>query len=109
MSEGLPKKLFFQQRFANNLDKYEISDSLLEAVIKLNVQLFGILADHLPREDKGKASVELADSSTFRDLTEKLGIRRKVTFAVNGEHDLDESHVLEDGDEVLVFTSVGGG
>ena len=55
------------------------------------------------------ASVELADSSTFRDLTEKLGIRRKVTFAVNGEHDLDESHMLEDGDEVLVFTSVSGG
>ena len=81
----------------------------MEAVIKLNVQLFGILADHLPREDKGKASVELPDSSTFRGLTEKLGIRRKVTFAVNGEHDLDKSHVLEDGDEVLVFTSVSGG
>ena len=58
---------------------------------------------------RDRASVELVDSSTFRDLTEKLGIRRKVTFAVNGEHDLDESQVLEDGDEVLVFTSVSGG
>ena len=69
----------------------------------------GLVQIVLPVNGKGKASVELADSSTFRDLTEKLGIRRKVSFAVNGEHDLDESHVLEDGDEVLVFTSVSGG
>ena len=78
-------------------------------MIKLNVQLFGILADHLPREEKGKAILELDDSSTFHDLTKKLGIQRRVTFAVNGEHDLDDTHVLNDGDEVLVFSTVSGG
>ena len=44
-----------------------------------------------------------------KDLLEKLGIKRKVTFALNDEHDLDEKQQLKDGDEVLVFTSVGGG
>ena len=78
-------------------------------MIKLNVQLFGILADHLPREEKGKAMLEFEDSLTFQDLTEKLGIRRRVNFAVNGEHDLDDTHVLNDGDEVLVFSTVSGG
>ena len=76
-------------------------------MIKLNVQLFGILADHLPREDKGKASVELADSSRFRDLTEKLGIRRKVTFAVNGEIDQDVSAIEAEVRPMRDFVSFG--
>ena len=78
-------------------------------MIKLNVQLFGILADHLPEGEKGKAILEFEDTLMFKDLTEKLGIRRRVNFAVNGEHDLDETHVLNDGDEVLVFSTVSGG
>ena len=78
-------------------------------VIKLNVQLFGILADHLPEGEKGKAILEFEDTLTFKDLTENLGIRRRVNFAVNGEHDLDDTHVLNDGDEVLVFSTVSGG
>ena len=53
--------------------------------------------------------VELGEESTVKDLLEKLGIKRKVTFALNDEHDLDEKQQLKDGDEVLVFTSVGGG
>ncbi len=78
-------------------------------MIKLNVQLFGILADHLPKGEKGKAILEFEDTLTFKDLTKKLGIRRRVNFAVNGEHDLDDTHVLNDGDEVLVFSTVSGG
>ena len=78
-------------------------------MIKLNVQLFGILADHLPVGEKGKAVLEFEDTLTFKDLTEKLWIRCRVNFAVNGEHDLDDTHVLNDGDEVLVFSTVSGG
>ena len=78
-------------------------------MIKLNIQLFGILADHLSEGEKGKAILEFEDTLTFKDLTEKLGIRRRVNFAVNGEHDLDDNHVLNDGDEVLVFSTVSGG
>ncbi|HJL86898.1 MAG: MoaD/ThiS family protein [SAR324 cluster bacterium] len=78
-------------------------------MIKLNVQLFGILADHLPEGEKGKTILEFEDTLTFKELTKKLGIRRRVNFAVNGEHDLDDTHVLNDGDEVLVFSTVSGG
>ena len=78
-------------------------------MIKLNIQLFGILADHLPEGEKGKAILEFEEKLTFKDLTEKLGIKRRVNFSVNGEHDLDDTHVLNDGDEVLVFSTVSGG
>ena len=77
--------------------------------MKIRIELLGILAERLPKESKGKGVVELGEESTVKDLLEKLGIKRKVTFALNDEHDLDEKHQLKDGDEVLVFTSVGGG
>ena len=78
-------------------------------MIHVKVQLFGILANHLSGEEKGKATLEIEESSTFKDLMDKIGVRRKVTFAVNGEHDIDDTQVLSDGDEVLVFSSVSGG
>ena len=77
--------------------------------MKIRIELLGILAERLPKESKGKGVVELGRESTVEDLLEKLGIKRKVTFALNDEHDLDEKQQLKDGDEVLVFTSVGGG
>ena len=77
--------------------------------MKIRIELLGILAESLPRESKGKGVVELGEESTVKDLLEKLGIKRKVTFALNDEHDLDEKEQLKDGDEVLIFTSVGGG
>ena len=78
-------------------------------MMKIRIELLGILAERLPKESKGKGVVELREESTVKDLLEKLGIKRKVTFALNDEHDLDEKQQLNDGDEVLVFTSVGGG
>ena len=77
--------------------------------MKIRIELLGILAERLPKESKGKGVIELVEESTVKDLLEKLGIKRKVTFALNDEHDLDEKQQLKDGDEVLVFTSVGGG
>ena len=77
--------------------------------MKIRIELLGILADRLPKESKGKGVVDLREKSTVKDLLEKLGIKRNVTFALNDEHDLDEKQQLKDGDEVLVFTSVGGG
>ena len=78
-------------------------------MMKIRIELLGILAERLPKESKGKGVVELREESTVKDLLEKLGIKRKVTFALNDEHDLDEKQDLKDGDEVLVFTSIGGG
>ena len=77
--------------------------------MKIRIELLGILAEHLPKELKGKGVIELGEESTVKDLLEKLGIKRKVTFALNDEHDLDEKQQLKDGDVLLIFTSVGGG
>ena len=77
--------------------------------MKIRIELLGILAERLPKESKGKGVVELGEESTVKDLLGKLGIKRKVTFALNDEHDLDEKQQLKDGDEILVFTSVSGG
>lgn len=77
--------------------------------MEIKVQLFGILADHLPDGSRGKGVVRLHASASVKDLLARLGIKRRVAFAVNGEHDLNESHTLSDGDAVLLFTSVSGG
>lgn len=77
--------------------------------IEVRVQLFGILAEHMPEGSRGKGVVRLQAPATVKDLLEQLGINRRVAFAVNGEHDLDESHALSAGDTVLFFTSVSGG
>ena len=77
--------------------------------MNINVHLFGILADHLPSSESGKGTLEMGEASTIKELFQELAIKRRVAFAVNGEHDLDENHMLQEGDEVLVFTSVSGG
>ena len=77
--------------------------------MKIKIELLGILAEHLPKASKGKGMIELGEESTVKEVLEVLGIKRKVTFVINDEHDLDEKQDLKDGDEVLVFTSVGGG
>ncbi len=77
--------------------------------MKIKIELLGILAELLPKESKGKGFVELGEASTVKDLLENLGIKRKVTFALNDEHDLDDKQLLKDGDEIMIFTSVTGG
>ena len=77
--------------------------------MKIRIQLFGILAEHLPKSSKGKGEVDLDHGSNIKDLLDLVGIKRNVAFAVNGDHDLDKDHPLHTGDEVLVFTAVSGG
>ena len=77
--------------------------------MKINLELMGPLVDYLPNSDKGKATMTLTNDSTIADMLDKLKIKRKVIVAVNGDEEKGLEHVLNDGDEVLVFTVVSGG
>jgi len=77
--------------------------------LKVDVHLHGILRDHLPPEAKGRASVSLDDGASVRDLLAQLGIKRRVVVALNQDQKPDDSHILQDGDKVTVYTIIGGG
>ena len=77
--------------------------------MEINLELMGPLVDFLPDADKGKATLTLNNDSTIADLLDKLQIKRKVVVAVNGDEEKGLDYVLNDGDEVLVFTVVSGG
>jgi len=77
--------------------------------LKVHLQLYSVLRDKLPAEAKGRAVFELADGATLADLLGALDIRHTVVASVNGVHEPDRARVLQDGDEVKLFSSVGGG
>ncbi|MFQ5616839.1 MAG: MoaD/ThiS family protein [Anaerolineales bacterium] len=77
--------------------------------MQIDVHLHGILRDQLPPEAKGRARLGLGDGATVGDLLAHLGIKRRVVVALNDDHEPDETHVLQDGDEVSIYTIIGGG
>jgi thiamine biosynthesis protein ThiS len=77
--------------------------------LKVNIHLHGILRDQLPPDAKGRAIIDLEDGASVGDLINHLGIKRRVVVALNGDHKLDNTHTLEDGDQVSIFTVIGGG
>ena len=81
----------------------------VEVILKINLQLYSILREHFPKEAGGEAALQLADESTIADLLKSLGIKRKVVISVNEIHETDFSRILEDGDNVKIFSSVSGG
>ena len=77
--------------------------------MKVNVHLHGILRDKLPPEAKGRGTVDLYEGATVGDLLAQLGIKRRVVVALNDEHEPDGMHILWDGDQLAIYTVVGGG
>ena len=77
--------------------------------MQVNVHLHGILRDHLPPEAKGRATIDLEDGTTVGDLITQLGIKRRVIIALNGNQKPENTHILDDGDQVSIFTVIGGG
>ncbi len=77
--------------------------------MRVSVHLHGILRDRLPPETKGRTELELPDSATVGDLLANLGIERRVIVAVNGHTRVPEGQVLQEGDQVVIYTPVGGG
>ena len=80
-----------------------------EEILEIHLQLFSILRDILPPELKGRTVIQLNEGSTLKDLLSELDINRRVAISVNDEYERDRSRKLEDGDQVKIFTSVGGG
>jgi thiamine biosynthesis protein ThiS len=77
--------------------------------MQIDVKLLGILRDQLPAVQKGKAKIELQDGVSVADLLTHLEISRRVEVAINEEIETDETHILVDGDQVHIFTAIGGG
>jgi thiamine biosynthesis protein ThiS len=77
--------------------------------LQINVRLFGILRDHLPVIQKGRAKIDLEDGASIADLLTYLDISRRVEVAINEEIEIDETHNLKEGDQVHIFTPIGGG
>ena len=77
--------------------------------MEIHLQLFSILRDKLPPELKGLTVLQLIEGSTLKDLLTELDINRRVAISVNDLQERNRSRMLKDGDEVKIFTSVGGG
>ena len=77
--------------------------------MEIHLQLFSILRDKLPPEQNGRTVIHLGEGTNLKDLLKELDINRRVAISVNGNQESDQSYKLSDGDEVKIFTSVGGG
>ncbi len=75
----------------------------------VSIHLHGILRDLLPAEAKGRGTLALDDGSSVAELLAALDIQRRVVVSVNGHSNIEATHVLHDGDQVVVYTPVGGG
>jgi sulfur carrier protein ThiS len=53
--------------------------------------------------------MHLQEGATLKDLLGDLKITRKVAISVNDLQEKDHSRQLNDGDKVMIFSSVGGG
>jgi sulfur carrier protein ThiS len=77
--------------------------------VQIKVVLFSVFREKLPRENRGRTTIELPENGTLKDLLAKLEINITATCSVNGKLVYDQSTQLNDGDEVQIFRPVGGG
>lgn len=87
------------------------TSDLMRSLINLKILFFGAIADAV-----GSRELELAtdETTTARSLIEQISqqhptlAKHKLLIAVNEEYAEAEA-VLNDGDEIAVFTAVSGG
>ena len=77
--------------------------------MEIRLQLFSILREKLPAEKKGKTTLNIDEGTTLADILEMYDINQRVAISVNGVQIRDHSRELQDGEEIKIFTSVGGG
>lgn len=76
----------------------------------VHVKLFSRFREHLPREARGEASVELHNGATVADLLDRLSIGQRVKLiTINDQPETNREQILHDGDIVRVFPVVVGG
>ena len=76
--------------------------------MNINITLHGILRDYLPRKAKGRATLTLPNGSTVADVVAQLEIKQTVSAVVNGV-EIENKHILQDGDELQMFRLIAGG
>ena len=78
--------------------------------MQVQVRLFSRLREHLPREARGAATVQMPEAATVADLLAHLGIVARVKLiSINGQRETDLGRALQDGDQVRIFPIVVGG
>lgn len=76
--------------------------------MKVKLTLHGILRDYLPRQAKGKTTLELREGTTIDEVVQQLKIKQNASAAVNGV-EAEGSYVLQEGDHLQMFRLVAGG
>ncbi len=76
--------------------------------MEVKLTLHGILRDYLPRQAKGKATLNLPAGTTVAEVVEQLKIKQTVTAAVDGVQ-VETGYVLKNGDNLQLFRMIGGG
>jgi molybdopterin converting factor small subunit len=79
--------------------------------LKVRLRLFANLAEYLPPDADGDGvTLETPDGALVSDVLAPLGIPERVPFLsiVNG-HEVEGSHPLHDGDELVAFPPLSGG
>ena len=77
--------------------------------MKIKIELMGALVDYLPKAKDGEVEITINDQSSISDLLNFLKIKRKVIVSVNGDEEKGLDFILNEGDEVLIFTVMSGG
>ncbi len=78
-------------------------------MITVHIKLYSILRDKLPAEAGGQADLAMPLGASVADLLDSLSIAHRVVVSVNDTHEPDLARLLQAGDQVRVFSSVGGG
>ncbi len=76
--------------------------------MEINVTLHGILRDYLPRQAKGKTTLELPVGTSIDDLIQQLKIKQNVSAAVDGL-EVETNHILQTGENLHLFRFIAGG
>jgi len=77
--------------------------------LKIDVRLFGIMRDRIPNAHSGNLIIEMKRGKSVADLRAQLDLADLVGLAVNENVAEDNSLVLKDGDQVHLYTAIGGG
>jgi sulfur carrier protein ThiS len=77
--------------------------------LQIKVTLHSILCELLPAENRGVATLDIVPGTTLADVSDRLGIKGRVIFTVNGKVVTESASRLHAGDDVQVYVSVHGG
>ena len=77
--------------------------------MQIHIRLHGIFREKLPREAKGRTTLDLPEGARVQDVLAHFEIRRRVGVAVNQEVEVEPDFPLQPGDRVEVFRVAAGG